>query len=473
MAARDQRLVVRSELPVARSQAFAWHDRPGALPRLTPPFMPAEVADPGRGLAEGSRVVLRLPVGPLRGPLAGLAPRWVAEHTRYDPPREFVDVQRSGPFARFAHRHRFEDLGAGRSALVDDIAYRLPLGRLGQAVAGRVVSGKLEAMFAYRHRVTREDLAAHAAKEVEPMHVLITGASGLVGSALTAFLTTGGHTVTRLVRRAPASDDEARWDPATGEVDRAALAGADAVIHLAGEGIAERRWSAEQKQRIRDSRVDGTRTIAQAMADLGDDAPRTLVCASGAHAYGDRGDAELDESSEPGEGFLADVVRDWEAAADPAREAGIRTVHVRTGIVQDPAGGALGKVLPLFKLGLGGRLGSGRQWWSWVSRDDVVGILHHALTNPEVSGPINATAPNPVTNAEWTRVLGRVLGRPTALPVPALAPKVLLGTELAEELLFFSIKVHPAKALATGYTFRHPDLEDALRFLLGREQASS
>ncbi len=470
MAGPERRFVARSELPVDRETAFAWHDRPGALPRLSPPFLPAEVAEPGRGLAEGSRVVLRLPVGPLRG---RLAPRWVAEHTRYDPPREFVDVQRSGPFARFAHRHRFEDLGPGRSALVDDIAYRVPLGRLGEAVAGRTVRRTLAAMFAYRHRVTREDLAAHAAKEVDPMHVVVTGASGLIGRALSAFLTTGGHTVTRLVRREPSGPDEARWDPAAGTVDREALARADAVIHLAGEGIAERRWSDAQKRRIRDSRVDGTRTIAQALAALGDDAPRTLVCASAVGYYGDRGDAELDEASAPGEGFLADVVRDWEAAADPAREAGIRTAHVRIGIVQDPAGGALGKVLPLFRLGLGGRLGSGRQWWSWVSRDDVVGILHHALTTPEVEGPINATAPEPVTNAEWTRVLGRVLGRPTVLPVPALGPKVLLGGELAQELLFTSARVRPRRAEETGYVFRHPDLEGALRFLLGRDQAPS
>lgn len=299
------------------------------------------------------------------------------------------------------------------------------------------------------------------------MHVAVTGSSGLIGSSLVPSLTGGGHSVTRLVRREPRADDEVQWDPEAARLDPAALKDVDAVVHLAGEPIGERRWTEPQKRRIRESRVTGTRALAEAVRSL-DGGPQTLVCASGVHYYGHRGDAEVDESAEPGEGFLAEVVRDWEAAADPARDAGARVVHVRTGIVQDPAGGALGRVLPLFKLGLGGRLGAGEQWWSWISRDDLIGIYTHALTSDAVRGPINATAPNPVTNAEYTRVLGRVLGRPTLVPVPRFGPKVLLGSEAVEELLFASIRVRPTVAEQTDYAFRHRELEPALRELLDK-----
>lgn len=299
------------------------------------------------------------------------------------------------------------------------------------------------------------------------MHVAVTGSSGLIGSSLVPFLTTEGHAVTRLVRREPTASDEVQWDAEGGRLDPGALEGVDAVVHLAGEPIGERRWTEQQKRRIRDSRVVSTRALAEAIAQV-DNGPGVLVCASGVHYYGDRGDEELDEASEPGDGFLAGVVRDWEAAAGPAREAGARVVHVRTGILQDPAGGALGRVLPLFKLGAGGRLGSGQQWWSWIARDDLIGLYHHALSEASVQGSVNATAPNPVTNAEYTRILGTVLGRPTILPVPRFGPKLLLGSELAEELLFSSIKVRPRVAEQTGYAFRHRELEPALRELLGK-----
>ena len=301
------------------------------------------------------------------------------------------------------------------------------------------------------------------------MHVAVTGASGLIGSWLVPHLTTGGHTVTRLVRREPRADDEVQWDAEAGRLDPAALEGTDAVIHLAGEPIGEHRWTPQHKERVRDSRVVSTRALAAALAGL-DNGPHTLVCASGIHYYGEGGDAALDEATGPGSGFLSSVVQDWEAAADPARAAGVRVVHLRTGIVQDSTGGALKRMLPLFKLGLGGRLGSGRQWWSWISRHDVLGLYHHALTTESLHGPVNATAPNPVTNAEYTRVLGQVLDRPTLLPVPKLGPKLLLGPEMAEELLFTSAKVHPTVAEKSGYAFRHAELEPALRELLARPE---
>lgn len=318
------------------------------------------------------------------------------------------------------------------------------------------------------------------------MRVAVTGSSGFIGSALVASLRASGDSVVRFVRRpatTPVAADEAAWDPGAGTIDRAALEGVDAVVHLAGEGIGERRWSEEQKQRILLSRVDGTRLVASTLAAMGagGDAP-VLVNASAVGYYGLRGDEVLIETSAAGTGFLADVVKAWEAATAPASEAGVRVVLLRTGIVLGPpsedAGprssplaelrrpgrhGALGRMLPFFKLGVGGRLGNGRQWWSWVALDDAVGLVRHAIATPSLSGPMNVTSPNPARNADVARVLGRVLHRPSVLPVPALALSLLMGRELTREVILAGQRAVPTVAEATGYRFVHPDLEPALR----------
>lgn len=462
------RYVRRTRLPVTREEAFAWHERPGAFQRLTPPFMPARLERGGGTLEAGSEVVLRLL------PRAGqLGPRWRARHVVYDPPAEFRDEQVSGPFAEWSHRHRFDPADAGSTVLTDDVDYRLPLGALGAAVAGPAVHRQLDRMFAYRHRVAVADLAAHARaarKGVGTMHVAITGASGLIGEALSALLTTGGHRVTRLVRREP-GEGELGWDPERGEIDADGLRGVDAVVHLAGESIASVRWTEGRKRRVMESRRKGTRLIAETLAGL-DGGPSVLVSASGIDYYGDTGDEAVTEESPPGRGFLADVCREWEAATAAAADAGVRVVTVRTGVVQSPQGGALAKQLPLFRAGIGGRIGSGRQWLSWISLDDVAGVYHHALTSPEISGPLNATAPEPVTNAEHAKTVGRVLRRPTPLPVPSLGPRLVLR-DMADDLLLGSKRVLPARALETGYVFRHPTLEGCLRDALGRPAPSS
>jgi uncharacterized protein len=305
------------------------------------------------------------------------------------------------------------------------------------------------------------------------MLVAVTGASGLIGTALVERLHAGGHQVLRLTRSRPAAPDQVHWDPASGELDPDALAKADAVVHLAATNIGEHlRWNARIKRELLGSRVEGTSLVARTMAELatgsgGNEGPRLLVCASGVHYYGDRGDAVLTEADGAGPGFLAGVVRQWEAAADPARAAGLRVVHLRTGLVQDVGGAGLPKQVLMFRFGLGGRLGSGRQWLSWISLDDIAGAYLHALTHDELEGPVNAVAPDPVTNAEFTRILARVLGRPAFLHVPAIAPKLVLG-ELADELLFTSLRARPARLLETGYTFEFPDLETTLRHTLGR-----
>lgn len=303
------------------------------------------------------------------------------------------------------------------------------------------------------------------------MKIAITGSTGLIGSALSDSLSAEGHEVVDVVRRPTRPGEPAvRWDPEAGTIDTAGLEGVDAVVHLAGAGIGDKRWTDDYKRTILESRTRGTDLLARNLARL-DRKPAVLVSASAIGYYGDTGDAAVTEDAPPGDDFLADVCVRWEAAATPAAEAGIRVVHPRTGIVLSPAGGALAKLLPLFKLGLGGRMGSGRQWWSWISLDDEVAALRH-LIDHEVSGPVNLTAPHPTTNAELTGVLGTVLHRPTLLPVPSFGPKLLMGGELAESLLFTSQRVLPAALEASGYPFAHPDLEGALRSLLDRPVAA-
>ena len=293
------------------------------------------------------------------------------------------------------------------------------------------------------------------------MEIAVTGSTGLIGSALVPALREAGHGVRRLVRRPVTADDEVRWDPEGGTVDAASLAGIDAAVHLAGEGIAEHRWTDAQKQRILESRTTGTGLLASTLASL---EPRPLVLLSGSAVgwYGDGGDRQLDESAPRGEGYLPDVVAAWEAATQPAEDAGIRVVHLRTGVVLTPTGGAMGKVLPLFKLGLGGPIGDGHEWWPWISLADEVAAIVHLLT-ADVHGPVNLVAPEPVRAGDYARALGRALHRPAVLRVPRFAPRLLLGPELADALLFQSQKVVPARLAACGFEFRQPTLADALR----------
>jgi len=299
------------------------------------------------------------------------------------------------------------------------------------------------------------------------MRILLTGSSGLIGSELVPFLRAREHSVTRLVRRpAQAGGEEIAWDPAEGKLDPAALEGFDAAIHLAGENLAGRRWTAAFKARILESRAKGTRLLAETLAGLAH-APQVLVSASAVGYYGDRGDETLNEASPSGSGFLAEVGRAWEAATEPAARKGIRVVNLRIGFVLSAAAGGLARMLRPFKMGLGGRIGSGRQYMSWIALDDLLGIALHAITQEALRGPVNATAPHPVTNQEFTRTLGRLLGRPTIFPLPAFAARLALG-EMANELLLASQRVTPAKLLASGFAFRFPNLEPAIRHALGK-----
>ena len=297
------------------------------------------------------------------------------------------------------------------------------------------------------------------------MKIGVTGSTGLVGSALLPLLTANGHEVHPLVRGMP-EQNQIGWDPAAGRLNGADLAGLEGIVHLAGENVGAGRWNAGRKKRILDSRVQGTKLLCSKLAEL-ESKPSVLVCASAIGYYGDRGDEAVDETAEAGSGFLADVCRQWEAACQDAREAGIRVVNLRIGVVLSPDGGALAKMLMPFKMGVGGRVGDGKQYFSWIALDDVGGAIDHALKTESLAGPVNAVSPQAVTNTMFTQVLGKVLRRPTIFPMPAFAMRLALG-EMAEELLLASTRVTPTALQQSGYAFQFPDLEGALRHLLGR-----
>lgn len=437
-----------------RDTVWEWFSRPGAMPRLVPPWQPMSVVAEADSLANGV-AVLGLP--------GGL--RWVARHdpSAYISGSRFADELSSHRVASWPprviggwrHTHTFSD--AGQGTLVHD------------EVDAVVPAAGLRSTFVYRHRQLADDLAAHrraAEAGLLPQVIAVTGASGLVGSALTAFLTSGGHRVIRLVRGSARGADERQWNPQAPAPS--VLSGVDAVVHLAGASIAGR-FTDKHRAAIRDSRIEPTRLLAAAAAST-ENGPRTFVSASAVGFYGfDRGDTLLTEDSTRGDGLLADVVSDWEAATAPAGDAGLRVVKVRTGIVQAAAGGTLRLMRPLFTASLGGRLGSGKQWLSWVGLDDLIDVYHRALYDERLSGPVNAVGPDPVRNSEYTRELARVLHRPALLQVPSFGPRLLLGEQGARELAEASQRTVPSKLLTLGHQFRHPDVADALAHQLGRD----
>lgn len=451
----------RIHVPVAVEQLFAWHERPGAFLRLSPPWDRPEVVSHVGGIRDGARVELKVHAGPV-------PTTWRLEHRDYIANRQFRDVMVEGPFSSWVHTHGFEPDGANASVLDDHIAYELPLGALGNAVAGGFAEDTLARVFAYRHAVTLGDLERHAEFADRPrLRIAITGATGFIGTQLAAFLSTGGHDVIRIGRGAvrPGLVDVS-WDPARGQLDPRALEGVDAVIHLAGASIAER-WSDSHKRAIRESRIEGTSLLAHTLAQL-TRKPKVLLSGSAIGVYGSRGDEVLDERSSFGNDFLAEVGRAWEAATAPAEKAGIRVVHLRTGIVQGAAGGALAKQAPLFKLGLGGPLGSGEQWISPIALDDHIGATHFCLMRDDVSGPVNLVAPEAVTNVRYTRILADVLSRPALATAPAFALRLALGREMADSTVLASQRVVPAVLQQKGFRWRFPTLESTLRFELGR-----
>jgi uncharacterized protein (TIGR01777 family) len=457
----SRKLLFRSEMPVPAKVLFDWHTRPGAFERLQPPWAPAGVVARKGTIRDGDVTVARIPMG-----LLPLTTRWVARHFDYVEGEQFSDEMVEGPFRQWRHVHRVERIDDARSALVDDIEYDLPLRPFSSIGEGTLVRAQLERTFAYRHAVLREDLRLHASLALAPKRVLMTGATGLVGSQLAALLTTGGHEVIRLAR-APETDrpGQIAWDPRKGfEPGDPRLEGIDVVIHLAGENVGAGRWTDARKARIRDSRIGPTRLLAEAIARM-ERKPEAFLCASAVGWYGNRGDAVLGESEPAADTFLGRTCAEWEAAAEPARAAGIRTVHLRLGVVLSPQGGALAKMLPPFLAGVGGPFGDGRQWLPWITIDDVVGAFLFAMGTPSLEGAVNLCQ-EPVRVAEFAETLGRVLSRPSFMPAPAAALRLAFG-EMADALLLASVRAVPTRLREAGYRFRHATVEDGLRHLLG------
>ena len=450
----------RSTVPFPADAVYAWHVRPGAFERLSPPWQEVRVVERSGGIEDRGILVFEFGAGPLHG-------RWVAVHGDAEPGRRFSDRQLHGPFRAWEHTHTFVPDGLDRTVVEDHVEYELPLGAAGDVVGGVPVRHFLERLFRFRHERTLADLTRHAAHADEPrLRVGVTGASGLVGRQLLAFLESGGHMVRRIGRGAPQRSGDVVWSPESGRLAAGSLDELDAIVHLAGENIG-RHWTSSRRERILASRRQGTALLAQTLAAM-KEPPATLLSASAVGYYGaDRGDAVLTEASPAGHDFLASVCTAWESALVPAARAGLRVVPMRFGIVLTGAGGVLRRLSPAVRAGAGGRIGEGSQWLSWVALDDLIGVIDDLLFTPTVDGAVNVTSPRPVTNAELIDTLGRVLHRPTLVPLPASAVRAVFG-EMGDVMLLGGQRVVPERLTKGGFDFRYPALEAALRLELGR-----
>jgi len=449
------------------SAVWSWYDSPGAFRRIMPEWEGITPVQAG-ALMDGERTKFKVSIGPIKR-------MWVARHHGVVSGKVFNDVMEKGPFGAWDHEHKFVAKTDSTSSIEDTIQWRLPLHPLTFWTAPFTVKGRMDQMFAFRTVRVKNDLERIAAFAHLPrQRILISGSTGLIGLQLCAFLSAAGHSITRLVRpstQLPSDaqgDDVVVWNDQTGEVVSGDLNGFDTVIHLAGAGIGDKRWSKARKALIESSRTVPTHNLATLLAGL-DQPPKAFLCGSAIGFYGNRGDETLNESSSPGSNFLADVCRTWEAAAQPAVDAGIRTVWLRTGLVITPMGGVLQKLLLPAKLGAGGPVGNGRQQYSWISLDDQIYAIHHLMMNDTCEGAFNLTAPEPLPQKRFAKTLGRVLRRPAFAPLPGFVLKIMLG-EMAQGLVLDGQRVLPERLEASGYRFQHRDLETCLRQCLGRQR---
>ena len=443
-----------------RPEVFDWFERKGSFRRLMPPWEVAEEVRADETLEDGAQRIFRFPMGPIKM-------TWVAEHLGYQPPEKFEDIMKKGPFRSWHHVHRFIEKDGG-TVVHDEVDYKLPMGVLGRIFGSRNVRNRLNRMFRARENRLIRDLERHSDfKHLDRKRILLAGASGLIGKQLAAFLDTGGHEIWRLVRRTPvAGQNEIEWDPSKGTIDNSAIEGFDIVIHLGGAGIGDRRWTKSRMILIEKSRTESTGLLARTLASL-KEKPEVFLVASAIGWYGNRGDEILDEKSEAGTGFLPETCLAWEASADAARQAGIRTIHARTGVVLDASGGALEKMLLPAKMGAGGPIGFGRQWFSWISMDDQIYALHHLVMSTNTEGAYNITSPEPLQQKNFAKALGRVLRRPAFMPTPPFAIWFLYG-KMGVALTTESQRVMPTRLTEEGYRFQHQDAESALRDALGK-----
>ena len=446
---------------------FDWFEHEGSFRRLMPPWEVAEEVRADESIEVGSQRIFRIPAPGI--PFVNMT--WVAEHTGYDKPNYFADTMVKGPFWKWHHDHYLTEKN-GVTTVVDDVTYSVPFGPLGMLVdkilGGALVTGRISSMFKARELRLQRDLNNHAKFAGSPRKkILVAGSSGLIGTQLVAFLDTGNHEVWRMVRKETnPNKKEISWYPSKGEIDSKSLEGFDIVIHLGGVGIGDKRWSKKRKDAIRDSRVQSTILLSKTLAEL-DKKPELFMIASAIGYYGNRGDEKLDEDSSMGEGFLTETCKKWEDSAISAKDAGIRTIHLRTGIVISAVGGALRKMLLPAKLGMGGPIGGGKQWMSWISMDDQIYAIYHLMMNEKSNGEYNMTSPNPVRQKEFARTLGRILKRPSFAPLPRFMMSLLFG-EMGVKLTLDSQRVLPKNLEDSDYEFTHENLENALIDSLGK-----
>lgn len=442
-----------STLPYPVEEVFAWHTRTGAFERFNPPWRPVRMVKAPRSLRDGETIEIALPlVGPV-------SLSWKLIHKDYRENEQFCDEQVAGPFAEWRHTHRFISQGTNSCTMRDEVHFRAPRGL---SVVHPFVRKELSRLFRYRHHVLANDLELHARWKKEPRKtILISGSSGFIGSTLAAFLSTAGHKVLKLVRHPPLNESERSWDPTGGVLDPTVFEGVDVVIHLGGANLVGKRWSAEYKREILESRTQSSSLLCKTILQLSRK-PEAVLMASATGFYGDTGERIVDESSSVGAGFLAETCAAWESSSLDALRDSTRLVHLRIGTVLNAAGGALKKMLPAFTFGLGGALGSGNQYMSWIALEDLLGVVEHAIYTTSMRGAFNAVAPESVTNNEFTKTLGRILCRPTVMRVPAVALRSIFG-EVADAALLASSRVVPTRLLESRYQFLYPRLEDALR----------
>ena len=459
---------------ISSNELFAWHVREGAFERLNPPWHQFKVIERRGNIQNGGTVKIKMKIA---GPIHTT---WLVKHSDYVEGKQFRDSQIKGLFSSWTHTHLFNSFEHSSSILDDHVEYSLPWGMLSETLVSALINKKLNQMFHYRHRLISDDLLVHAtANKIRgndrPMTIGITGSSGFIGSSLIPFITTGGHRVIRFIRH-PVSDGSnnfknvksIQWNPSSSvSLNDENI---DAVVNLSGENIFGR-WTKKKKKRIFDSRVNTTQSLCKLLSSL-DKPPKVLVSASATGYYGDRGDEILTEESPPSSSssndFLSYVCRNWEEATQIAKESGIRVVNLRIGIVLSSSDGMLSKILPIFKLGFGIRIGNGNQYMSWIGLDDLLGLILYAIADKSISGPVNAVSPNPITNADFTTALGKVLSRPAKFSIPESIIKLPLGEELANAPILSSTRVIPERLNEMGYKFRFPYLESVLRHTLGK-----
>jgi uncharacterized protein (TIGR01777 family) len=455
----------KSEMPVSAEDLFKWHEAPGAFERLAPPWDDIRVISSNGNIKDGAEVKLRIYNGPTYITM-------IAKHKDYIYGEQFCDYMVKSPFKSWEHYHKMlpnENGDNFSSVLHDSIKYQIPFQFISKPIVGGFIKNKITSTFEYRHQVTKSDLLMQMKYKSEPQRILLTGASGLIGSQLKPYLQQAGHQVVTLSTSQPDSEENIHWNDDYSVNDPARLSGFDAVIHLAGASIAGKRWSENYKKKIFESRNKGTEKLVGQLLGV-DQKPSVFISASAIGYYGDRADDAMTETSavDPNDSFLAETCEAWEQATQPLSDANVRVANARFGIVLSPAGGALKQMLPPFKFGMGGRLSSGKQWMSWIALDDALYALHHILATDSIKGAVNLVAPHAETNKDFTRKLCKVLRRPVGPPVPSFGLKILFG-EMADALLLSSTRVTPTVLQETGFEFQYPDLTMALCHLLGKK----